>query len=135
MVSQPIHLERSRQVSRSQPIQVFCSQISSIHHKKFKNFATFRLEDITGRPPRQRGLETSNFCVERCFIDFIQGIHIGWCSFQQSIQSVKCMQFMQQDEQKNKMKVINSVERQQEQSLKNSSVPQGDVEEIFSEEK
>ena len=41
---------------------------------------------------------------------------------------------MQQDEQKNKMKVINSVERQQEQSLKNSSVPQGDVEEIFSEE-
>ena len=34
---------------------------------------------------------------------------------------------MQQDEQKNKMKVINSVERQQEQSLKNSSVPQGDV--------
>ncbi len=42
---------------------------------------------------------------------------------------------MQQDEQKNKMKVINSVERQQEQSLKNSSVPQGDVEEIFSEEK
>ena len=33
------------------------------------------------------------------------------------------------------MKVINSVERQQEQSLKNSSVPQGDVEEIFSEEK
>ena len=42
---------------------------------------------------------------------------------------------MQQDEQKNKLKVINSVERQQEQSLKNSSVPQGDVEEIFSEEK
>ena len=42
---------------------------------------------------------------------------------------------MQQDEQKNKMKVINSVERQQEQSLKNSPVPQGDVEEIFSEEK
>jgi hypothetical protein len=36
---------------------------------------------------------------------------------------------MQQDEQKNKMKVINSVEKQQEQSSKSSSVPQRDVEE------
>ena len=42
---------------------------------------------------------------------------------------------MQQDEQKNKIKIINSVERQHEQSSKNSPVPQGDVEEIFSEEK